>query len=198
MNKILFYILVGFVLLMLFKEDSIDLGPGVLAPNEPKQEKISTAKSFNFKEFTITPLANFEIKAKVLSRENYSSGREAELSPTDLALGWGRMSDKTITDTLTIWQSGRWFRWKTQTLPIPQREIEHHSANMHMLPQDESVTLALKEVRKGDIVNIKGYLVNVKAGDGWHWNSSLSRTDTGSGACEIVFLKEISVENYGP
>jgi len=198
MNKILFYILLVFTLFIIFKEDSIDLGPGVLAPNEPYQEKLSNAKSFPFKEFTITPLADFEIKAKVLSRENYSAGKEAELSPTDLALGWGRMSDKTVTEQLEIWQSGRWFRWKTQTLPIPRREIELHSANMHMLPQNEAVEEALKKVKRGDIVKIKGSLVKVDGKDGWHWVSSLSRSDTGNGACEVVFLKSIKVENYNP
>ncbi len=198
MNKILFFVLLSFVLLMWLKEDSIDLGSGVLAPNEPLQEKISMQKSFAFKKYTITPLANFKVKAKVLSRENYTSGREAELSPTDLALGWGRMSDKTVTQEVDIWQSGRWFRWKTQKLPIPKREIERHSANMHMLPKDEHVAQALKKVRKGDIVVIKGYLVKVDARDGWHWISSLSRSDTGNGACEVVFLEEISVENYAP
>jgi hypothetical protein len=198
MNKILFFTLLIFTLFIIFKEDSIDLGPGVLAPNEPYQEKISNAASFPFKNFTITPLANFEIQAKVLSRENYSAGREAELSPTDLALGWGRMSDKTVTDTLEIWQSGRWYRWRTQTLPIPKKEIELHSANMHMLPKDENVRSALKKVRRGDIVNIKGYLVRVDSSDGWHWVSSLSRGDSGNGACEIVFLEEIKVKNYTP
>jgi len=198
MNKILFYILLAFTLFIIFKEDSIDLGPGVLAPNEPYQEKLSNAKSFSFKEFTITPLANFEIQAKVLSRENYSAGKEAEISPTDLALGWGRMSDKTVTEKLEIWQSGRWFRWKTKKLPIPRREIELHSANMHMLPQNEAVEEALKEVRRGDIVSIQGSLVKVESSDGWRWVSSLSRSDTGNGACEVVFLKSIKVQNYEP
>jgi len=198
MNKILFLLLFIFTLFLVFKEDSIDLGPGVLAPNEPYQEKISSAQSFPFKDFTITPLAHFQIKAKVLSRENYSSGREADISPTDLALGWGRMSDKTVTDQLEIWQSGRWFRWKTKTLPIPQQEIELHSANMHMLPQNKSIAEALTKVKRGDIVNIEGHLVKVSAKDGWHWVSSLSRSDTGRGACEIIFVKSIKVENYAP
>jgi len=80
MTKILFFILLSFTLFILFKEETTDLGPGVLAPNEPYQERISNAQGFVFKEFTITPLANFEIQAKVLSHENYSSGRETVLS----------------------------------------------------------------------------------------------------------------------
>jgi hypothetical protein len=36
-------------------------------------------------------------------------------------------------------------------------------------------------------------LVNATRADGWHWNSSLSRDDTGAGACELLLLSDIAV-----
>ena len=41
--------------------------------------------AFAFKGFQIQPLARFAIDAKVLSREDYYLGQEAELAPVDLA-----------------------------------------------------------------------------------------------------------------
>ena len=52
----------------------------------------------------------------------------------------------------------------------------------------------LKRVREGDVVSIHGHLVQVMANDGWHWASSLSREDTGSGACELVLVESIEIE----
>ena len=122
--------------------------------------------------------------------------READLSPSDLALGWGRMSDEEVLSSIDITQSGRWYRWQTATFPIPQREIETSSANMHMIPKDDEVKKILSRVREGDIVSIHGYLVQVMSSDGWHWVSSLSRDDTGNGACELVFVESMQIETF--
>ena len=178
------------------KSDTVVFGPGVMAAQTPLQEKLASAGNIVINDYIITPLARFEIKAKVLSKEDYSMDREADVSPTDLALGWGRMSDEEVLKTIDISQSGRWYRWQTDAFAIPQREIETSSANMHMIPKDEAVKKVLKRVREGDIVSIHGHLVQVMANDGWHWMSSLSREDTGSGACELVLVESIEIETF--
>jgi hypothetical protein len=48
----------------------------------------------------------------------------------------------------------------------------------------------LRSVAGGDIIELRGYLVEVTAPDGWHWRSSLSRTDSGDGACELMWVTE--------
>jgi hypothetical protein len=77
--------------------------------------------------------------------------------------------------------------------PIPQHEIEIHAANTHIIPANDSVKRQLRKIRQGQIVNIKGQLIEAKRPDGWHWRSSLTREDTGAGACELVYVKELSV-----
>ncbi len=144
---------------------------------------------FQLEPGTLTPLAGFRINARVLAREDYTRGREAAFSPTDLALGWGRMGEDAVLDRLRIRQSGRWYhyRWSGDP-PIPAREIARSSANMHMIPADEGVARALRDVREGDRVSLHGWLVGIEAADGWRWRSSLSREDTGNGACELVYV----------
>lgn len=196
MNKILLMFLAALTFWFFFiKSDKVILGPGVMAAQVPSQEKLASARSIVINDYIITPLARFEIKAKVLSKEDYSFGREADISPSDLALGWGRMSDEEVLKSIRISQSGRWYRWQTDAFPIPQREIEMSSANMHMIPKDEDVESVLSSVHEGDIVTIHGHLVQVMANDGWHWVSSLSRDDTGSGACELVLVESLEIQS---
>ncbi|HSD16933.1 MAG TPA: hypothetical protein VLC71_06715 [Thermomonas sp.] len=144
---------------------------------------------------TLQPLAGFSVEARVLGREDYRMGREADFSPTDLALGWGRMSEDAVLARLEISQGGRWYRyrWKAEP-PIPLGEIVRSSANMHMLPADDAVATALRDVDAGDRVRIDGWLVQVNTPDGWRWRSSLSREDSGGGACEVVYVCSISRE----
>ena len=142
-------------------------------------------------EYVITPLADIEITARVLGKENYWMDRESDISPVDLALGWGRMSDPGVLEQISISQSSRWYHWKTPKFPIPRREIETHSANMHMIPANDYVRENLSAVEQGQQVRIQGKLVRVDAKDGWFWKSSLTRNDTGSRACELVYVTEM-------
>ena len=169
--------------------------PGVLAPDTPEQDDIAHGTPFQDGDFTITPLADFSMTARVLSREDYRFDHAAALSPTDLAFGWGRMSDSRVLARLDISQSNRWYyyHWSTAAPPIPRDEIVRSSANMHMIPADDDVRAALKRVHPGDIVHLEGELIEAHGKDGSDWRSSMTRDDTGDGACEVVYVKRLVV-----
>jgi hypothetical protein len=101
------------------------------------------------------------------------------------------MSDSAVLDRIDIRQSGRFSYWHDENVPIPRREIETSSANMHMIPADPDVQRQLEQVRTGELVHLEGFLVDASRPGGWHWNSSLSRDDTGAGACELVYVERV-------
>ena len=49
----------------------------------------------------------------------------------------------------------------------------------------------MKKIKKDDLVYLKGALIEIQAPDGWRWKSSLSREDTGNGACELMRVDSI-------
>ena len=166
--------------------------PGAVAAGAPVQRDLrGVGPRLSRAGYEIRPLAHFEIEARVLGVERYRFGREAELSPVDLALGWGRMSDSAVLERITISQGQRFYYWRTPEFPIPRREIETSSANMHMIPADAAVARRLDDVRRGQIVRISGYLVEARGADGWRWTSSLTRDDTGHGSCELVWVEQL-------
>jgi hypothetical protein len=65
---------------------------------------------------------------------------------------------------------------------------------MHLIPADDEIDDLIKSVRPGNIIMLKGYLVAVTSEDGWRWKSSLSRKDSGAGACEVIWVEEFAVE----
>lgn len=167
--------------------------PGVLAAAEPEQENIDHGAVLTRGDIALTTRARFDITARVLSRKDYSWGDDAKLIPEDLALGWGRMSDSAVLSKIEITQSDRFYYWHVTDFPIPRREIETSSANMHMIPADDGVKDQLEQVRVGQVVNIQGFLVDASRADGWHWNTSMTREDTGAGACELVYVESLSI-----
>jgi hypothetical protein len=170
------------------------LPPLVGSDAAPLQSDVPDAMPpFALQAATLQPLAGFSADARVLSREDYRMGREADLSPTDLALGWQRMREDAVLSQLDISQSSRWYsyRWQDQP-PLPPDEIARSSANMHMIPANDDVAAALAGIHAGDRVRIDGWLVEASAADGWRWRSSTTRDDTGAGACEVVYVCAIS------
>ena len=169
-------------------------GPGELAPDDPVQTALDEpVEPIHLGDFTLTARAKFELVARVLSTEHYHADAGAALVPEDFALGWGRMSDSAVLEDIDISQSGRFYYWHVERFPIPRREIETHSANMHMIPADAAVAYQLKRVRAGDVVSLDGMLVEADKANGWRWRSSLTRDDTGDGACELVYVQSLYI-----
>lgn len=166
---------------------------GVTAPTPPRQTNLTSKMKWAEGEYTIEALAEYKIKARVLSRNNFSFGKESDLSPFDLALGWGPMSDQSVIDKIDISQRNRWYHWHADVFPIPRKEIGLNSANVHIIPMDEAVEDKFDEVYKGSLIEMKGYLVKVTAPGGWRWISSLRRDDTAGGSCELFWVEEVIV-----
>ena len=191
--RLLFIFLIAYGAFHYFTQRQIQHRPGVLAAEAPYQGSAGSAAVQTISGFEVAPLASFSVHARVLGRKDYYFGREADLSPLDLALGWGRMSDEAVLKDISISQGSRFYYWRVITFPIPREEIESHSANMHMIPADDSVRKSLQSIRVGNVVRLHGYLVEAKTADGWRWKSSLTREDTGFGACELMLVESVEI-----
>ena len=66
---------------------------------------------------------------------------------------------------------------------------------MHMIGRDSYTDSKLTDIENEDIVTIEGYLVQASATDGWRWKSSLSRKDSGNGACELVWVESVKIQS---
>jgi hypothetical protein len=170
-------------------------GPGVVAAKEPVQQPVErSAPVFAKDGFHVAALATFELEARVLRSKNYCCAGRDRLAPVDVAFGWGRMSDEAVLARIDVSQSGRFYYWRYDGAPpIPRREIELSSANMHLIPATKAIERKLRDLRPGNVVALKGYLVEVQGDAGFRWTSSLTREDTGNGACELVWVEAIEV-----
>jgi hypothetical protein len=64
---------------------------------------------------------------------------------------------------------------------------------MHLIPANREIDERIRDAGEGDEVSFKGYLVRINGENGWSWQSSLRRDDTGAGACEIVLVETFSI-----
>jgi hypothetical protein len=100
------------------------------------------------------------------------------------------MSDERLLSRLKISQSNRFYFYSwTGDLPVSSDVVAQSSANVHLIPANEDVRKVLDMVKPGQTVELKGLLVDIDSGHGRFMRTSLTRSDRGAGACEILFVE---------
>jgi len=175
----------------MFSGRPIKRPPGVLAAAEPLQSPSHDA-AIQVGDFELTPQASYDIEARVLSVETYKMDGGAKLSPIDFAVGWGPMSDSAVLDHFRITQGARFFTIYPDEAAIDIATALRSAANMHLIPASAHVRDQLKSIRPGNVAHLQGFLVNAHRPDGYTWNTSLTRADTGAGACELFYVETVA------
>ncbi|MGD9580494.1 MAG: tetratricopeptide repeat protein [Vampirovibrionia bacterium] len=158
-----------------------------------KQPIILTGKDYNY---TLTPKASYKVAALVKSKKHYNWDWNSNISPYDLLLLWGDLANPDIDNKINFSQSNRWYhsRYQIEECPFERSYINNHAANTHIIPADENIKRSLDSLKAGQNIYMEGYLVYL---DGTYqnkkvqWHSSLRRTDSGNGACEVLYLEKI-------
>lgn len=170
---------------------------------DPVQEKTTggTTKKVGGYDVDITYKYTYEIEALVVHTESYSgSSLPDKLSPLDAALAWGKVAEYNKKIDFNWSQSRRWYFWEVDDASVlapvgGMTYVNRHSANTHLLPSSSSVKDKVEKIRRGDHIRLKGYLVDVDArksnGETYWWHSSVSREDTGDGACEVMYVTSV-------
>ena len=141
-------------------------------------------------EVQVRPRAAFDISAVVAAAEPYSFDDSAFLSPVDLVMTWGRLPEEPYRSRVSYYQITRYYFWRTRDPSLDLHYIVTHSANMHIIPATHNLARALAHVGGGDRLRLRGLLVDVE-GSGFRWQTSMTRDDTGPGACELVWVEEM-------
>lgn len=146
--------------------------------------------------YSIYAVADFKLKARILSVEKYNFGKDSEFSPIDIVAGWKQMSKKDLLDKVKISQATRFYFWYAdrQTYQSYKEIISSQSANMHLVPSSDEIDKQIKKLKKNHAVIITGKLIVINDKN-WRWQTSTSRYDTGNGACEIIWVEQVQILN---
>lgn len=185
-------IIVGFLFLKSFIPKSKNIGeiPDPVQIELKKAEAISIAGDSGNVDLSL--LAEYTIDAVVKSKKKYSD-YPSQVSIYDLALAWGDLNSEEIDKHINYSQSGRWYYYRySNESSVSQDYISKHSSNVHIIHKDDKILKEIKDIKENNRVKLEGYLVSVNFING-PWKSSLTRSDTGNGACEIMYVTNVEI-----
>lgn len=186
-----------------FHERAVSHPPGIAVEVGPAIEVGETRAAWrDDKGFRYASLGRFEGRAMVLARRNYGVGEFAALAPTDLALGWGPLSDPRVVDQLSFPQYNSFY--SRFVVPELKRgtELATHSweeldvmfkalTHVHTIPADPAIRKTLAGIRPGQVIRFRATLVDAVGPSGAHYSSSLALGDRN---CEVAWIDELELE----
>ncbi|MBO1925167.1 hypothetical protein [Thiomicrorhabdus sp. 6S3-12] len=194
MKKILALLILGglwFHFYHIGKADSY--GPGIFAASAPYQYETSMDQ-FRADDFIFHPIADFEVEARVLDASISYLDRKGWLAPLQLVIGWGKMSDESVYQNVDISIFNHQYKWDIESPDlISEEQVMTSTASLHLIPASKEIRKKMLDIKIGDIVSLRGSLVNIKRTTGWEWKTSIKRNDKGENAGEILYVKDVNI-----
>jgi hypothetical protein len=161
-------------------------------------EIVKLQKERNGVTYYIEPKAEYEIEALLIGKEKYSSWDIAQIIPYDLALVWGDFAKKENLDAVDYGQRLRHvnYSYSYDEVSLSDEYMSSHISNNHVIPANDEVFQKIKRAKINRRIHLKGYLVRAyiplgESGNLSMMDSSMIRTDSGDGACEIIYVEEV-------
>ena len=170
---------------------------------EPIQEATTggVTKNIDGYEVKFEFIATYSIVGRVLEKQYYFPNDIVnKISRYDLGIGWGVMSGHEYDDYITFKNNKQRFltyKYKTSLIDLlgSQEAFANSLSNNHVIHANEHVLKLLRNVKENQYIKIDGYLCNMTYSNKRYsgtWTSSTVRTDHGDGACEVIYVTNVT------
>jgi hypothetical protein len=174
---------------------------------EPKQVRVNRPAintTVNGVDYRIQPRYSYDLRALVVSLHDsdtwWDYAHKAwndHINLMDLCVVWGENAQSGIYHYVSFSNDQWTCSFSTKSREAWDAFDMTGASNNHMVTDDPAVAKALRAVRIGDQIRVRGYLVDYTTyKDGKPVGTRVSsevRTDTGNGACEVLYVESLDL-----
>jgi hypothetical protein len=192
-----------------FKKDSLPAADKLRAELNEEPQQIAVQKAplqteVKGVQYNIQPKYSYDLYGLVVSLHDSDSWWDYahrewgdHVNVVDFCVVWGENIRREAYQPLSYWND-QWTCWVKADTEARWKAFDPTAlSNNHLVTDDPYVARELRKVRIGDQVHFRGYLVDysvIRNGvPGGTRVSSTVRTDTGNGACEVVYVEDFEV-----
>ena len=169
----------------------------------------SIIKSFNGVNVGLNKVANYKVEGRVVDTYDYAPDEKGiydidsmlnAVSHRDIGLSWGFLAEGT-NHRKVIWNSigNRHLEFTAGTDFLNEHggmeEVTKYWSNNHLIASTDKIEQDIQKIKVGEYILIEGYLVNLMceltANTFIKYNTSITRTDKGTGACEVIYVTKV-------
>jgi hypothetical protein len=171
-------------------------------PIQVKLEEGTFTVTKNDIDYTIQPLYNYDLVGLVVSKHNADTWwdyihRETNdhINITDLCVIWGNNIRSGSYLDMTF-SSGQFTCYPSTSSAEAYAKYDPTAlSNNHLLTDNSDLAKRMRSVRIGDQIHLRGKLAIYSHNQGFAYKrgTSTTRTDTGNGACETIFVDDFQI-----
>lgn len=183
---------------------SIAFDPAIdTAPRQVRTARYPFQANWDGVDYQVEPEYDYELTGLVVSfRQHDGESRMHRLSAdhlnvADLCVVWGDTARSPLLDRIKFWNGIFTCNFSTRDNAAWQAFDVTEVSNNHLVSDDARVRDAIDSVRIGDQVRIRGSLAAYISPNGSKRGTSTTRTDTGDGACETIYVDDFEIVARG-
>jgi len=112
------------------------------------------------------------------------------LNMLDVCVIWGSNPANERLREIDFWNGIFTCNFETRDAAAWAAFDVNQVSNNHLISGDERIRDAVRGIHIGDQVRIRGYLAGYSSAGGYKRGTSTTRTDTGNGACETIYVED--------
>ena len=157
--------------------------------------------------YHIQPLYQYELYGLVVSQHDATSWQDYlhqqwndKLNISDVCVLWGNNAIKGVYQEFKFWNGQFTCNFLTRSTPAFQAFDQTAISNNHLLTASPELMKKIASIKIGDSIHVRGYLASYSHNQGFAFQrgTSTTRSDTGNGACETIYLEDIDIIQRSP
>lgn len=179
---------------------NIEFLPEVLG--EPRQTATRTKPfdaAFNGVDYLIEPEYEYDLVGMVVSYRHHDGNSRMHflandhLNMLDVCVVWGDSATSKLLHKIDFWNGIFTCNVFTRDSAAWEAFSMDQLSNNHLISDDQTVRRQVKDIAIGDQIRVRGYLASYSSEKGGKRGTSTTRTDTGNGACETLFVEQFEI-----
>jgi len=179
---------------------NIDFLPEVLG--EPRQTVTRAPAfdaSFNGVNYRVEPEYDYDLAGMVVSFRHHDGNSRMHflandhLNMLDVCVVWGDTATGQSLHKIKFWNGIFTCNVSTRDSAAWAAFNMEQLSNNHLISDDETIRDQVRDIAIGDQIRVRGYLSSYSSAEGGKRGTSTTRTDTGDGACETVFVERFEI-----
>ncbi len=173
---------------------------------EPRQTATDVAAftaTYNGVDYLVEPKYHYELTGLVVSYRHHDRNSRLHflandhLNMLDVCVVWGGTATSPTLKEIDFWNGLFTCNVSTRDGAAWAAFRIHELSNNHLLADDDNLRRRVRRLSIGDQVRIRGYLAAYTSDNGSYRGTSTTRTDTGDGACETIYVEDFDIVRAG-
>jgi hypothetical protein len=170
--------------------------------NEPAQKRTGKRPFeliFNDVSYRVEPEYEYDITGMIVSYRHHEGNSRMHslandhLNMLDVCVIWGDNPHNERLHKISFWNGIFTCNVKTRDQVAWDNFDMDQLSNNHLISDNEYIRDQVRKIRVGDQIRVRGYLAGYTSSGGSKRGTSTTRTDTGNGACETIYVEQFRI-----